>query len=132
MVRRAFFGATASVRDFPPQMFSLQDPEDDIVAATRAALGDDEFSLAWAEGPVDDLEQVRIDSRTVIPIGPSKRATSSASLHTALKYVLGLVARTEGHVYLPRSTLLRHALAGGLDAVFSLAGLVMLVERSGQ
>ena len=40
--------------------------------------------------------------RVMLAIGP----TSPFRLHAALKYVLSLVARTEGHVYLPLAELI--------------------------
>jgi exodeoxyribonuclease V alpha subunit len=69
----------------------------------REAYGDDTARLV-RENPyrlADDIHGigfVTADSlRLMLGIGP----TSPFRLHAALKYVLSLVARTEGHVYLP-------------------------------
>ncbi|HEX6511005.1 MAG TPA: AAA family ATPase, partial [Chloroflexota bacterium] len=69
----------------------------------REAYGDDAARLV-RENPyrlADDIHGigfVTADSlRLMLGIAP----TSTFRLHAALKYVLGLVARTEGHVYLP-------------------------------
>jgi predicted ATPase/transcriptional regulator with XRE-family HTH domain len=52
------FGATSSVHAPPLPIFSLADAEGAIVAGARLALGEDEFSMAWAEGQSLTLEQV--------------------------------------------------------------------------
>jgi exodeoxyribonuclease V alpha subunit len=73
----------------------------------REAYGDDAARLV-RENPyrlADDIHGIGFltaDSlRVMLGIGP----TSPFRLHAALKYVLGLVARTEGHVYLPLAEL---------------------------
>src|SRR5205823_4268271 len=69
----------------------------------REAYGDDAARIV-RENPyrladeIHGIGFVTADSlRVMLGIGP----TSPFRVHAALKYVLSLVARTEGHVYLP-------------------------------
>jgi xanthosine utilization system XapX-like protein len=57
-------GATASVRDAPElTLVSLFAPaaDEDVIAAARQALSEDEFAVAWAEGQALTVEQAISD-----------------------------------------------------------------------
>ncbi len=59
------FAATSSTHDFPASiMIDTPVVEDDIVAAARRTLGDDEFKLAWAEGQSITLEHAAAEILT--------------------------------------------------------------------
>jgi tetratricopeptide (TPR) repeat protein len=51
------FAATASIRK-APLLIHIPMKDEDIIAAARRTLGDDEFAIAWAEGQSMRLEQV--------------------------------------------------------------------------
>jgi hypothetical protein len=49
-------GAASVVHDLTP-LLDLSSAADDVIATLRQALGEDEFSAAWAEGQAITLEQ---------------------------------------------------------------------------
>jgi non-specific serine/threonine protein kinase len=51
------FGATASIRK-APLLIHIPMVDEDIIAAARRTLSDDEFAIAWSEGQSMTLEQV--------------------------------------------------------------------------
>jgi hypothetical protein len=56
------FGTTSLVHDFKSwSMFNLLVAEDDVTAAARQALGEDDFAVAWAEGQSSTVEQATAD-----------------------------------------------------------------------
>jgi non-specific serine/threonine protein kinase len=75
------FGATASIRK-APLLIHIPMIDDDIIAAARRTLRDDEFQIAWAEGQSMTLLQVMTQVEDV-PLRLRERAGVSAMATTS-------------------------------------------------
>ena len=80
---RLTLAATASIRK-APLLIHIPIVEEEIIAAARRTLSDDEFAIAWAEGQSMTLEQVmtQIVGTLESEVGSSAQDDEDASAWT--------------------------------------------------